>query len=454
MSCIFDEECPDSVHVARNIFRDSTNTLFSAFNVTAIAKSPDVSSEIDPCLLSLQRNESDTIFLPYSMPVILENVTTGPVGYQSKIGMVSTYKFESDDNRPGIFATFDAFGMDSICLILFCTIVMYALLAFTYVLERKRKNPDYTINGQKVDDSFIPVFILTFFVKQIPCFPGDMTVMKFILFCCLMTFTYFVTFFYCCMIKTDMVTVKAPHVIASYQDILDDPQVELFISHLKDEYRTFKSAHPESLKGKIWQRIVKQGLDTHVLESGKGADTSVDVNALITSNKGVIIAFSQSLYLHRYLAMTPAKQYNLRFLFAFDPSEHPVISANMLNRLTRHDTFLQYHLLLRRMLEANLKVRLDDMLARAMAETYRDLMPDAAQELSQVDLFVSERVLLPESVLVKPDILYYKTLFMSLLGLYFLAFIVLLIERCTFKKPEKEPLSVLSDRTTSKKQRD
>ena len=323
MNCIFDEECPAVSHVARNILRDTENTFYSAFNVTAIAKSPNIGSEIDPCLLSLQQNESDTIFSPYSMPVILENVTTGPVNYESMIGMVSAYKFESDDNRPGIFGTFHAFATDSICLILFCTIVMYVLIALMYVLERKRENPGYTINGRKVDDRFIPEFILNYFLKQTPCFPGDMTVMKFILFCCLMTFTYFVTFFYCSMIKTDMVTVKAPHVIASYQDILDDPQIELFIPHVLDEYLTFKSAPRESMKGKIWQRVVKQGLDTHILEPSKVTGMALNVDTSITSTRGVIIAFDIALYAGKYLGLTRVKETTLRFLIAFDPSEDP-----------------------------------------------------------------------------------------------------------------------------------
>ena len=93
------------------------------------------------------------------------------------------------------------------------------------------------------------------------------------------------------------------------------------------------------------------------------------------------------------------------------------------------------------------------MFGKAVAEIVGNEVFSSAKDLSGVELYVSERVLLPESVLVKADILYYKGLFVSLLGLYFLAFIVLLIEKCTLKKQDKEPLFVLSDRTTSKKQR-
>ena len=461
MVCFFDGECPVSGTVIQNIIMDATNSLLSAFNVTMIPQSPDVGSEmhlsdtkIDPCLLSLQRNESDTILMPYSMPVVLENVTTGPVSYESKIGMISAYDIEPEDTRPGILGTFQTFGMDSICLILFCTVIIYALITLTYVLERERQTPDYTIKGRKVDDSFIPEFIFNFFVHQIPCFPGNMTVTKLILFCCLMTFTYFVTYFYCSMIKTDMVTVKAPHVIASYQDILDDPQVEPFIPHILDEYRTFKYAPSESIKGKIWQRIVKQGLDTHILEPSKGTGMALNVDTSITSTKGVIIAFNDALYAGKYLGLTRVKGTTLRFLIAFDPSEHPVVSAFVFNRLIPHDIFLRSHLILRRMFEANLRPKYQDMLGKAVAETFAEEWLGRGKNLSEVDSYVSERVLLPESVLVKPDIFYYKTLFVSLLGLYFLAFIVLLIEKCTFKKQDKEPLFVLSDRTILKKQRD
>ena len=38
-----------------------------------------------------------------------------------------------------------------------------------------------------------------------------------------------------------MVTTKALHVVASYQDILDDPLVEPSIFHMFDEYYLFES---------------------------------------------------------------------------------------------------------------------------------------------------------------------------------------------------------------------
>ena len=71
------------------------------------------------------------------------------------------------------------------------------------------------------------------------------------------------------MIKTDMVTVKNPKVIGSYQDLLDDRKIQPFIYHLADEYISFKTAPNGSVKKRIWERVLSQGIDKHIIETKK-----------------------------------------------------------------------------------------------------------------------------------------------------------------------------------------
>ena len=420
-------------------------SIFHVFNTTFIPKTDKIRSvwddpqdKLDPCLKSLQQNESDAVFLPYSMPVILENITTGTVTYESKLGLISAYKCESHDFKPAILGTFGSFSLDVCVFILHFFLLLYGLLASVRMLEQKR-------SGSKTghEHSWIPELIFSFFVKQFHSSPGNASFSKAVITCCLLGFSFYVTYFYSSMIKTDMVTVKTPNVIASYQDIIDDPDVKPYIMHILDEYQSFKFAPPGSAKRKIWERIVKNGLDKYILES-KNPENGMAADQDLASTKGVIIAFSNAIAAIKYLAMMRVKKTNLRILIAFDPSENAVMSAFVMNKLASKEILLPYEVRGRRMLQADLYTKMTDSVGKVVGITFGEQM-SFGKDISNLESFVSERVLLPESVVVKPDILYFKKLFISLVGLYFLAFIVLLIEKYTFKKQEKEPLFVLSE---------
>ena len=269
IDCLFHEKCD----LPSSPYKDFTDLVVSGFNVSLDAKHSALKSfkneseEIDKCLLSLQRNESDIVLLPYTMPVTLSNIKTGPVFFSEKIAFASTYKVQDTDTKPGILDTFDAFGVDAVTLILNFFVILTVLICFNYILERKSPRRRMRIHGRRFNLRFVPWFIFRFFVKQFPSFPGNMTALKAILTCCLLLFSYYVTFFYSSMIKTDIVTVKAPYVIASYQDILDDPEVQPYMRDDFNIYISFKNATSGSLKRKIWERIVKLGVDKHVFGS-------------------------------------------------------------------------------------------------------------------------------------------------------------------------------------------
>ena len=273
--CFFDKECNGNSYFVK---KDFTDTMLSGFNLSLVAKDSSLQSPtndgdkgIDECLLSVERNESDVVLLPYTVPVIRNNIKIGPVIFSDKITILSTYKFQKVLS-PRVFATFDAFDLDALALILNFLVIFAALISLTYILERKSPCRRVRIDGRRFKLRFVPWFIFRYFVKQYPSFPGNLTALKVLLTCCLLTFSYFVTFFYTSMIKTDMVTVKTPRVIASYQDILVDPSILPYIRHMLDEYISFKEAGAGSLKKKIWERIVKMGVKKLVF-----ADSRMDL---------------------------------------------------------------------------------------------------------------------------------------------------------------------------------
>ena len=193
LPCLFDDPCYRSPNLAS---KDLTDTMLSGFNVSLIAKSDSLHSPtndddkaIDECLFSIQRNESDVVLLPYTIPVIMNNIITGPVFFSDKIAILSSYRVEKNYRHPRIFDTFDSFGVDALALILNFCVIMAVLICLTYILEGKSLSRRVRINGRRFNLRLVPWFIFRFFVKQYPSLPGNMTVLKLLLTCCLLTFT-------------------------------------------------------------------------------------------------------------------------------------------------------------------------------------------------------------------------------------------------------------------------
>ena len=435
LECLFHEDCSLPIQWWNGL----TDTLLSGFNVSLVRKPGSLHSltndqveEVDECLLSLERNESDTVLLPYTIPVIKSNIKTGPVFFSDKITIISTYKVENDNPNPGIFDTFDAFGVDALALIINFFFILTVLICLTYILERKSLSRRVRINGRRFKLRFVPWFIFRFFMKQFPSFPGNMTALKVLLNCCLLTFSYFITFFYTSMIKTDMITVKAPRVIGSYQDIVDDPSISPYIRHAFDEYVSFKQAPSESRKRRIWERILKMGVNRLVYNDDVPINFH-DPEHPFMHTKAVVMAYASLVDVWKYsTALNLKKMENSwekrKVLYVFDPTESERLSATVLNRMTEKALSIKYQVRLRRYFEAHFYQKFLDNtgllgghLAAQMLGVWKDF--------SDVDQYVNHRVVLSEPLLLKPNITYFMHLFILYLVLCFIQFIIFVIER-------------------------
>ena len=438
LDCLFDHKCK----LARAPFKDLTDTILSGFNVSLVAKASSIHSPtddegkaIDDCLQSIQRNESDAILLPYTMPVIMKNIKTGPVIFSDKITILSTYGVEDDDANPGVLDTFDAFRVDALTLILNFFVILAILICFTYILERKSRRRRVRINGRRFNLRFVPWFIFRFFVKQYPSLPGNMTALKVLLTCCLLTFSYFVIFFYSSMIKTDMITVKTPRVIASYQDIVDDPSIRPYIRHTFDEYKSFKNASSGSPKKKIWERIVKMGVNRLVYndESNDPDIPGLDPQNPFMHTKSVIISYATMVEIVKYFYALHFKNFiegleKRKGLYVSDPNESEKLSAIVINRMTSEIISQKYQLRMKRFFEGHFYYKFLHNAGQQSAQLYGVFMR-LGKDISDADEYVNQRVLLSEPELVKPDMTYFMPLFVFYFVFCFIQFIVFLIER-------------------------
>ena len=472
--CFFNEEC--GIPRLGQQFKSVADTVLSGFNVSLVPKDPTAKEyisdgdfannspfvlgvnssniakptitfeeDLDPCLVSLQNNESDVTYLSYSMPVMLSNIKTGPVARSERIAMVSSYKLDEDDSASeGILGTFQAFSIDACCLIAQFFIILFALFSLAYIFERRRTRPDFKIDGRRFNLRFIPWFFFCFFAKQIPSFPGDLNLTKAILICNLLTYSYFVTFYYSSMIKTDMVTVKTPKIIGSYQGLLDDPEIEPLINHLHDEYVSFKTAPKGSVKRKIWERILSQGIDKHVIESKKGDAimSFADLNGPFLNGKAAIFAFPFQVNAWKYILGLMAKSLsereqdprNIRFLYVYDKSEMFVTTTYVMNALTAQEVAKKYSVRRTRLVESGIVDILSEKYAVILVQSFADQFPGFGQDISDADEYYSSRVVLPEAVIVKPDMTYFLPLLVLYFVLCFLAFVLFLIERWLAKE--------------------
>ena len=431
LDCLFDQKCM----LARAPFKDFTDTMLSGFNVSLIAKpgllpkpADNEEEAIDECIQSIQRNESDVILMPYTMPVIMSNIKTGPVFFSDKITIASTYAVENDTATLGVLGTFDAFGVDAVALIFNFFVILTVLICFNYILERKSPRRQVRINGRRFNLRFVPWFIFCFFAKQTPSFPGNMTALKVLLTCCLLTFSYFVTFFYSSMIKTDMVTVKAPRVIASYQDILDDPSIVPYIRHASDEYTTFKRAPRGSLKRKIWERIVKMGVSRLVYDDSNDSDRAIRYN-LFMQTKAVIMAYSRLVGIVKYAyALQLKRMENRKGLYVSDLTESKRLCASVINRMTDNVISHKYEVRMKRYFEGHFYYKFLDDAGLQSGQFYGEFF-GLGTDISDADQYINERVVLRDPVLVEPTITYFMPLFILYLVVSFIQLIIFVIER-------------------------
>ena len=311
------------------------------------------------------------------MPVIRSNIKTGPVFFSDKIAIFSTYEFENNTSNTGILDTFDAFSVDALTLILNFFVILAALIFLTYILVRNSPPRRIRMNGRRFNLRFVPWFIFCFLMKQIPSFPGNRTALKVLLTCCLLTFSYFVTFFYFSMIKTDIVTVKTPRTIASYQDFLDDPLIQPYIRHMLDEYISLKLAEEGSLKRKIWERIVKMDVNRLVYNDGVHIGFMNPQHAFMMY-KAVMMAYVSVADAVKYSTAIYLKTFKnvlkRRGLYVSDPTESAKLSASVVNRMTKEDISKTYEIRMRRYFEGHLWHKFMDNTGLQNAKYHADLL--------------------------------------------------------------------------------
>ena len=105
-----------------------------------------------------------------------------------------------------------------------------------------------------------------------------------------------------------------------------------------------------------------------------------------------------------------------------------------MNALTPEKLAKKYFVRRTRMVEAGIPNKAFDKAGVSFADTYADELLGFGKDISDVDEYFSQRVVLPEAVIVKPDITYFMPFFVLYLLFCFVSFLLLVIGRWVAKE--------------------
>jgi len=265
--------------------------------------------------------------------------------------------------------------------------------------KKKLKNPR---KSKRILDIWFLMF--SSLIKVFGAFPPLKTLSMFLLWICFTSFGFFVGYFYCSMIKTDAVTVKAPEVAMSYQDVLD-MNLSILMDGSFDADLSFKNADKNSLKGKIWMKnpeVVTPQSDF------------IKIQDKFISTKTVAIGYSKVINTFKYTGYRRIKPMeDLRLMITRDPSEEAILRVLAFNSFLEHKYKKMINRLLNHVLQANILELVTDMeVSRYMVFLYSYGMTGHVKEdFADIDDYVSSNILLDDPHILTPELSYFYGLF-------------------------------------------
>ena len=207
----------------------------------------------DGCIGRLQRNDSDvmTQLANYAHPA--DHLNQGLVFVHSVIQFISTYKTRSaKEVKPvQVESMFNSFNSHVWLLCLVTLLAGSTTLALRHFLLRQA-SPS---TGES-DHSDQPVYEVATHMIGYGCVKATGPSAN-VLSISLSIFTGVVLLYICSFIKTELVALRPPDTLRSYQDLLDK-NVSLAFLKGWDTFLAFKSAHPDTMEGKLWNLTVQR----------------------------------------------------------------------------------------------------------------------------------------------------------------------------------------------------
>ena len=402
--------------------------------------------QYDGCIGSLQKNESDFMITGglMTVPVVGPNLTYTVVDGFARMGIVSSYNRVNvnDGSRTQVLDMVFSFSRGLWILLIFSIIVLLALLHAASAVrgevvyakyasrlwERRRM---LVLGGRKRRRSASKsawIVVACILKQHSSCGSCRVNFRSIsILYTIITLLCFFAGFYLTSLIRTDMVVVKPPITVTTYDEVIKLYRRPAWISILTEKSE-FEHAANGSKEKKIWDIAVAKGLSKSILQPTAGSiyDHAVDVSSL----KEVVFLYQQlgqRLVPYTSCAYSRTKNYmtHVNSLYHHDPSAPETLRGNIDNHLVSSHVSKKRNRRIQWTFEAGLLevtftrlVDFNDFVQRDEADKY----------FRSIDECCSNVVTIPYPELRSVDLFHYLSLFAMILILLLFPFIICVAE--------------------------
>ena len=261
-------------------FAREIGTVFHNITRTPSDKLGDMNPEtrmFDGCLGRIQRNESDIQSPFIAFPVLAPGLEQGYVVQTSKTVILSAYNNTEIPTNTDVMDAFNslsrplwsltALTVFVLTLLTFVAIQTNLLLVRQFKPSRNRRVRESKWQSKRRSMRQAAVVAAGNVMKQHTSYQyNDRRLSAKIIIFVFAMFTFLIHYYFCAMIKTEMVVQKKPETISSYDEILQKDVRPVWVSQLSAHW-DFASAQSDTREGKLWQQATRIGLDKCFIES-------------------------------------------------------------------------------------------------------------------------------------------------------------------------------------------
>ena len=205
------------------------------------------------------------------------------------------------------------------------------------------------------------------------------------------------------MIKTEMVAMRRPETISSYEELLEKPEVRPLWLTNRSDHLPFKHAAPESAAGRIWHRAQKLGMDSSFMTPGDGLRKEV-VNIMNQKAVWFLLSYGVKPLITNFCAASreEGKYLDVNPWARVDGSTPETLVGPVTSESTRPELAIKYNRLCQSQFEHYL-------VENAFKELEFCLVRDDGSK--SVSDCVANVIVYPDYDIRFPDILHYERLF-------------------------------------------